>query len=64
VAVGEDPDALATAADPAFTAGASMRGRLEPATGRYVLLWIVSVVDVGDGNRAEVAEIRVIGPDA
>ncbi|HEX5951059.1 MAG TPA: protein kinase, partial [Actinomycetota bacterium] len=62
--VGEDPTALAEAADPAFTASETMRGAIEPATGRYALLWIVSVVDAGDGNRAEVAELHVVGPDA
>jgi serine/threonine-protein kinase len=62
--VGDDPITLAEAADPAFTASETMRGTIEPATGRYLLLWIVSVVDTGDGNRAEVAELQVVGPDA
>jgi len=62
--VGDDPLDLAEGADTAFTASASMRRTLEPATGRYVLLWIVSVVEAGDGNRAEVAEIEVVGPGA
>lgn len=64
LAVGDDPETLAAAAEPVFTAEPSMRGQIAAATGRYVLLWIVSVVDTGDGNRAEVAEIRVVGPDA
>lgn len=62
--VGDDPDSLARSADPAFTASATMRGSIEPAIGRYVLLWIVSVVDAGDGDRAEVAELEVVGPGA
>jgi serine/threonine protein kinase len=63
VAVGDDPEALASTAEARFTAEASMRVSLEPVVGRYVLLWITSVVDAGDGNRAEVAEFRVAGPD-
>ena len=35
-----------------------MREAIDPATGRYVLLWITSVVHADDGNRAEVAEVR------
>lgn len=64
LAVGDDPAALAESADPTFTASASMRRTIPPASGRYVLLWIVSVVDAGDGNRAEVAELQVVGFDA
>lgn len=62
--VGDDPGSLVLEAEPSITAEASMRRSIEPVTGRYVLLWIVSVVDAGDGNRAEVAELRVVGPDA
>ncbi len=64
LAVGDDPGALVEAAAGAYTAAASMRETTDPATGRYVLLWITSVVDAGDGNRAEVAEFTVVGPDA
>ena len=64
IGVGDDPDALVDTAEPSFTAAASMRRTIEAALGRYVLLWIFSVVDAGDGNRAEVAELRVVGPDA
>jgi serine/threonine protein kinase len=33
-----------------------------PASGRYVLVWITSVVPIGDGsNRAEISEIRILG---
>jgi hypothetical protein len=64
VEVGDDPAALAEDADAAFTSSATMRETIEPATGRFVLLWIVSVVDAGDGNRAEVAELELVGPDA
>jgi hypothetical protein len=35
---------------------------LPPASGRYVLVWITSVVPIGDGsNRAEISEIRILG---
>jgi len=64
ISVGDDPDVLVDTAEPSFTAAASMRRTIEAALGRYVLLWIFSVVDAGDGNRAEVAELRVVGPDA
>lgn len=64
LAVGDDPGALAESADPRFTAEASMRVWIDAATGRYALLWITSVVDTGDGDRAEVAELKVVGPDA
>jgi hypothetical protein len=33
-------------------------------TGRYVLVWITSVVPVDDGIRAEVGEVRVLVQDA
>jgi serine/threonine protein kinase len=45
-----------------FTAADDMRESIEPATGRYVLLWITTVVHTDDGNRAEVGEFRVVGP--
>lgn len=64
VAVGDDPDALVEAATAAYTAASTIREAIDPVEGRYVLLWITSVVDAGDGNRAEVAEFEVVGPDA
>jgi hypothetical protein len=63
VAVGDDPDALVDRVGRTVTASASTRVRLEGA-GRYVLLWITSVVPVDDGNRAEVEEVRVVVPGA
>ena len=33
----------------------------EAATGRYVLLWVVSLPAVSDGYRAELAEVVVRG---
>jgi serine/threonine-protein kinase len=66
VAVGEDPDALVEDVGAAEIAAPLTRLTLD-ATGRYVLLWITSVVPTGDGNRAEVAEARVVvaeGADA
>jgi hypothetical protein len=62
VVVGDDVTAMIADARPTFTAAADMRESIEPATGRYVLLWITSVVPTDDGNRAEVGEFRVVGP--
>jgi eukaryotic-like serine/threonine-protein kinase len=63
VRVGDDPDALVNAAGPAYVARASMREEIAPPlTGRYVLVWITSVVETAEGNRAAVAEFRVFGP--
>ncbi len=62
VVVGDDLTAMIAGARPAFTATAEMREPIGPATGRYVLLWITSVVPTDDGNRAEVGEFRVVGP--
>jgi tRNA A-37 threonylcarbamoyl transferase component Bud32 len=62
VVVGDDVTAMIADARPTFTAAADMRETIEPATGRYVLLWITSVVPTDDGNRAEVGEFRVVGP--
>jgi hypothetical protein len=64
LAVGDDPDVLAADAVASYTAATSMRETIEPTVGRYVLLWITSVVDAGDGDRAEVAELKVVGLDA
>lgn len=61
VAVGDDPIALASAAQPAFTAEPETAGTLPGVRGCFVLVWIVSVVDAGDGNRAEIAEVEVLG---
>lgn len=61
LAVGDDPAALVDAARATRTARAETVGTLPAASGRYVLVWIVSVVDAGDGNRAEIAEIEVLG---
>jgi putative peptidoglycan lipid II flippase len=62
VVVGDDVTAMIADARPTFTAAGDMRETIEPATGRYVLLWITSVVPTDDGNRAEVGEFRVVGP--
>ncbi|HJS26571.1 MAG TPA: serine/threonine-protein kinase [Actinomycetota bacterium] len=59
VAVGDDPDGLVDAIGPPVTASARTRVRLG-ATGRYVLLWITSVVPTSDGNRAEIGEAEVV----
>jgi eukaryotic-like serine/threonine-protein kinase len=62
VAVGEEPDALVDATGESYVAGRETRGTLE-GSGRYVLVWITTVVPAGDGIRAEVAEFRVVvGP--
>jgi eukaryotic-like serine/threonine-protein kinase len=62
VRVGNDPEALATATGPAFTASSSMRESIPAATGRYVVVWIDRVVPAPDGdNRAEIAEFSVLG---
>ncbi len=61
LAIGEDADALVGAVGDPITAEADTRVAVA-GTGRYVLVWITSVVDAGDGNRAEVSEIRVSGP--
>jgi len=60
VVVGDDPATMADSARATFTASADTRESIEPAAGRYVLLWITTVVATGDGNRAEVAEFRVV----
>jgi len=61
VAVGDDPDALVAGVGEAQIAGSLTRIPLD-ASGRYVLVWITSVVPTGDGNRAEVAEVRIVVP--
>jgi hypothetical protein len=59
VAVGDDPDALIDEVGGEVTATSLSRVPMRGA-GRYVLVWITSVVPVDDGNRAEVAEVRVV----
>lgn len=61
LAVGNEATALASVVRATFTAGPQVAGNLPAARGRYVLVWIVSVVDTGDGNRAEIAEVEVLG---
>jgi hypothetical protein len=64
IGVGDDPSALLRPSTPTFTSTSFDRGRISPTTGRYVLLWITSVVPAGDGNRAEVGEFKPLGDDA
>ena len=59
LAVGDDPDALIDEAGGEVTSSSLSRVPLRGA-GRYVLVWITSVVPVDDGIRAEVAEVRVV----
>ena len=63
VAVGDDPSTLVEHVGNTATSTASTRVRLQ-GTGRYVLVWITSIVPVDDGTRAEVAEVRVVVPAA
>lgn len=65
VAIGDDPDALVDEVGLEVTSTALSRVTLH-GTGRYVLVWITSVVPVEDGIRAEVGEVRVLvrGADA
>jgi hypothetical protein len=57
VAVGDDPEALVGDIGQPITAEAETQRPLD-ARGRYVLVWITTVVDTGDGHRAEIAEFR------
>ncbi len=59
LAVGDDPDALLDQVGDEVTSTSLSRAPLRGA-GRYVLVWITSVVPVDDGIRAEVAEVRVL----
>jgi hypothetical protein len=59
LAVGDDPNALVDEAGGEVTSTSLSRVSLRGA-GRYVLVWITSVVPVDDGIRAEVAEVRVV----
>jgi serine/threonine-protein kinase len=61
VAVGDDPDALVAGVGETEIAEPLTRISLD-GTGRYLLVWITSVVPAGDGNRAEIAEVRVVVP--
>jgi hypothetical protein len=64
VAVGDDPSALVDPGGPSYVGSAITRGAIDPVTGRYVMVWMTSVVPTGDGNRAEISEFRVLGRDA
>lgn len=63
VAIGDDPDALVDEVGNEVTSTSLSRVPLR-GTGRYVLVWITSVVPVDDGIRAEVGEVRVLVQDA
>ena len=61
--VGDDTQTLLreTRDATSYTAPDAERG-LTPRTGRYVLVWITSVVPTADGaNRAEISDIRILG---
>jgi putative peptidoglycan lipid II flippase len=64
VAVGDDPAALADPGGRSYVSSALTRGAIEPVTGRYVMVWMTSVVPTGDGNRVEISEFKVLGRDA
>ncbi|MEW6059596.1 MAG: protein kinase [Actinomycetota bacterium] len=61
VAVGDDPTALTAQAGPTMIATSDDRREIGPVTGRYVLLWFTTVVQVDDGHRVEIAEFYVLG---
>jgi serine/threonine-protein kinase len=61
VLVGDNPGELRVPRE-SFRALPNMRRAIGPVDGRYVLLWITSVVDTGEGNRATVAEFKVFAP--
>jgi Protein kinase domain len=61
VEVSDDPSALPAPSSRTFTSTEFDRVRFAPTTGRYVLLWITSVVPTNDGDRAEVAELQAVG---
>ncbi len=64
VAVGDDPGAMARAGGRSYRAGGVTRERIRPADGRYVLIWITSVVPMPDGtHRASIREVTVEGFD-
>jgi len=60
LAVGDDPRALVDGAgEPIVTTARTER--VLAGSGRYVLVWITSVVPTGSGNRAVIAELEVLG---
>jgi hypothetical protein len=59
VAIGDDREALIGGAGAPYVAEADTRGQ-HVGSGRYVLVWITTVVPVSDGIRAEIAEFRVV----
>jgi serine/threonine-protein kinase len=63
VLVGDDPSELARRTrGTEYLAEETLSKTLDqPVAGRYVLLWITSVVQTDDGNRAEVGEFHVLG---
>lgn len=63
IAVGDHPESLLDLLGDPRTAARNTMGTLA-GSGRYLLVWITSVVDTGDGNRAEVAEFRAVVADA
>jgi len=62
-AVGDDPDSLLGEVGSPNVAGADTRGELA-GEGRFVLVWITTVVPAEDGIRAEIAEFRVVAEAA
>lgn len=60
LAVGDDPDALPDRVGEPIATTARTAASLE-GSGRYVLVWITSVVPTGNGDRAVVAEFVVLG---
>ena len=63
VRVGNDPDTLASTSGPSFTSRSDMTEEIPQVSGRYVLVWITSVIpDVDGGNRATIGEFRAFGP--
>lgn len=64
VLVGEDPASLARARGRSYLAEAVNRERLRPTEGRFVLIWLTSVVPMPDGtHRASIGEVAVEGFD-
>jgi len=64
IVVGDDPSALARARGRSYRAEGVTRERLRPTEGRYVLIWITSLVPISDGtHRATIAEVAVEGFD-
>ncbi len=61
VGIGDSPEEARRAAQGSYVAGRDERIQLQPSTGRYVLVWITSVVPTADGNRADVSEVEVVG---